>query len=187
MDTRSRHRHSEYAEQDDSSDAFVSALLRNPTRSKIMELLTKKPGMNKHQLAKALGMNLTGVKFHVQRLAEIGQVETRTGMGRETLCFTADNIHLWDDRSTRILFGRGPPRDVAMYLAEHPGAGADQISDALDLSLHTVRRHIRALEECELVQRTRVDRKVIYQAEPSLMEWIEKVGRDGDGTWRLEG
>lgn len=173
MGTHDNHLEARESEHDHPRDAFASALLRNPTRRRIMRLLTEKPGMNKHQLAQALGINANTVKFHIERLEQIDQVETRAGTGRETLCFTTHNIKLWDDRSTRVLFGRGPPRDVAMYLADHPGAGADEVSKALDLSLHTVRRHIRTLEEGELVQRIRVDRKVIYQAGPNLRKWIE--------------
>lgn len=160
-------------------ETFVSALLRNPVRSKIMTLLKRKPGMNRSQLARRLNMHENAIGFHLDRLIKAHLVVTRPGWdGREILCFTADNVSLWEQPETRILFGRGPPRKVARYLAEHPGTGTRQVAEALGLSANTVRRHLRTLEENDLVQRMRVDREVIYHAQPALVRWFEVAEKD---------
>lgn len=169
-------------------EAFVEALLRNPLRAEIMRLLDKTPGMNKHQLAMALDVHVNAVEFHVQRLSEAQLVETRPGWkGRETLCFTAENVALWENPATRVLFGRGPPREVARFLAEHPGADVQETAEALGISIHTVRRHLRTLESCDLVQRMRVDQQVIYHAEPELVSWLADVEKDGERKGRAVG
>lgn len=155
---------------------FRAALLRNPARREIRQLLEQTPGLNPHQIADALDMHQNAVDFHVGRLADANLLALRPGCDeRERLCFTPDNVNLWDDPATRMLFGRGPPRRVALYLAEHPGTNARELADALGLSVPTVRRHIRTLESCDLVQRLHVDRRVIYHAEPRLTTWVETV------------
>ena len=163
-------------------DHFQEVLLRNATRQRIMDLLARSPGMNKHQLAQVLGINPHAVDFHVRRLVEYGLAETRPGPtnDREALCFTKDNVNLWDDESTRILFGRGVPRRVAAHLSKNPGANVVELSQALSLSVTTVRRHLRILQQAELVQQMRIHRDVIYHAEPELAAWIRMTG-DGTG------
>lgn len=161
---------------------FVTLLLRNPNRAAIRRLLERRPGMNKHQLATETGIHVNAVGFHVERLVKAGLLEVRPGAkGREKLCFTPENVHLWENPATRALYGRGPARQVAMFLAENPGTGVKEACKALNMSVHTVRRHIRELEEAELVQRMRIERQVVYHAEPELIRWAEEMS-EGQGA-----
>lgn len=156
---------------------FLELLMRNPIRRRILHLLKTNPGLNKRQLSKKLGIFETAVDFHLERLAKGGLVKTRSlDNHRETFCFRAENVHLWENPSTRILFGRSPPRQVALHLARHPGTEAKQVAAALSMNLHTVRRHLRTLENHNLAKRFRAERQVIYHAEPELINWVVKVG-----------
>lgn len=155
---------------------FMDAMLRNPTRSRIMDVVSRNPGMNKHQVAHALGININSVNFHLKRLVDVGMVQTRPAANsQEVLCFTPDNVSLWCEKSTRILFGRGPARQVAVYLAENPGTSVNDMAEDLGMAQTTVRRHLGILQSYELVQRIRIDRNVIYHAEPQLVDWVQKV------------
>lgn len=157
-------------------EKFLELLLDNPTRKEIIRLLETKPGMNKHQISKELGMNVNAVEFHLDRLIEAGQVKIRSeNKKREIHCFTADNVDLWENESTRILFGRGPSREVALFVAQNPGASAKQIAEELCISINTARRHIRQLEKAELIQKMRVEQNVFHHAEPGLEEWVERA------------
>lgn len=165
-------------------EGFVTLLLRNPARAAIIRLLRRRPGMNKHQLAKETGIHVNAVGFHVDRLVKAGLLEVRPGAkGREKLCFTPENVHLWENPATRALYGRGPARQVALYVAQNPGAGVKDACKMLEMSVHTVRRHIRELEEAELIQRMRIERQVVYHAEPQLISWAESVGEDSLEEW----
>jgi predicted transcriptional regulator len=156
-------------------DHFRKALLRNPHRARIVALVTEHPGLNKHQISKRIGLHVNAIEFHMERLIQVGLIETRPAMiGRETLCFTPENIHVWEDPATRILFGRGPPRDVARYITENPGASVQEAADALGVSVHTVRRNLKTLQEVGLVQSLRVERQVLYHAEPALVAWLDE-------------
>lgn len=160
----------------------VGLLLENEARSEIIELLRQRPGMNRNQLAKKLGIHASAVGYHIRRLAAIDLVETRPAtQGREQLCFATGDAHLWDDEGTRVLYGRGLPRKVAIYLVEHPGADVHEIARGLCESEHTVRRHLRTLQECELVARTQVRKRVHYHPESRLEQWVELVRKDYGG------
>lgn len=159
---------------------LLDMLLRNPIRKQALEQLEENPGMNKRRLAQALGVSVSGLDFHLDRLEQAGLVITRASQsGRETLCFTPENVRLWDDPSTRMLFGTNAPIDVALYLTQRPCASAAEIAKELDVSVHTARRHLRNLEDQELVQRMRVDRQVYFHAEPRLKDWVENHGPAG--------
>lgn len=159
-------------------ERFRSAILRNPHRRRILELLACRPGMNLRQLGRALGLSVTAVQFHIGRLERHGLVATRTGeRRRETLCFKTEDVGLWENPETRPLFGQGTTRELAVYLASNPMASAAEVSEALDVSVYTVRRQIRTLEEHDLVHRLRVDREVLYHAASELEEWVDEIRR----------
>lgn len=161
---------------------LVGLLLENEARSEIIEHLRERPGMNRNQLAKKFGIHASVVGYHIRRLATIGLVETRPATkGREQLCFATEDAHLWDDEPTRVLYGRGLPRRVAIYLVEHPGADVHEIARELCESEHTVRRHLRTLQECELVARAQVKKRVHYLPESRLEQWVELVRKDYGG------
>lgn len=160
-------------------------LLGNPVRAKILAVLDAQPGLNKKQIARRLDLKVGDVEFHLHQLRRAGRLLLRRGRGHETLCFTPDNVHLWDQGTTRVFFGRGSSRPVADYLAHNAGASVPQVAEALDISVHSVRRHIRILEDCKLVQRTRTSLEFHYHPEPKLMACIEQLGDrwspDGEG------
>lgn len=163
---------------EETENVFGDHLRRNGLRGRILEQLDRQPGMNRHQLAVALDAHVNSIIFHVGRLLDQKVLESRPGSkGRETLLFPAHLAHLWDNPSTRVLFGRGPPRELAEYIAKNPGSDSKQAAEALDLSIFSVRRHIRLLEENNLVERFRIEREVIYRAAPELTDWLRETAR----------
>lgn len=157
-------------------EALRATLLLNETRSSILALLKAKPGLNRHQISKMLGVNANTVRFHVRRLERQDFVVTRKlPKVRETFCFLAEDAELWDDSVTRSLLGRETTRDIALFLVENLAVSAREIADALDISVFSVRRHIRALDDQDLVTRLRIDRQVLYHAEPDLVDWAEEA------------
>lgn len=182
MGTRKRRANDERDERP-PPELFVRQLLRHEVRQEILRLLAERPGMNQHQLSQELGVNHNVVVYHVKRMQRFGLLETRPGVRqRETLCFRPEDVSLWDVESTRFLLGRAPALGVAQFLAANPGAEANAISQALGLTVPTVRRHLNTLEEEELVQRFRVDRKVLYHAEPELVNALAALLPGGDPT-----
>lgn len=160
------------------------ALLEHPGRRGLIALLRRAPGLNKNSLAQALGEYPNTIEYHLQKLEEAGLVTIRKGeQGREKVCFLPGQEHLWEDDRTRILFGRRPVREIALYIAENAGATSRRIAQAVDLSPITVRHHLETLSNYDLIDRQRAGRSFHYQAQPSLNAWVEEVGQGYDRPW----
>jgi predicted transcriptional regulator len=156
----------------------LEAFLHNPTRKRIVDLIQEKPGMNQNQVAEALETSTSTITYHLHRLKKSGHlIIVKPPKGKQKLCFTPENIHHWQQEDFRILLGRGTPQRVAGYVTLNPGATTKQIAKELKLSVSSVQRHIRSLQDRRLVHSTRIDRDVLYHADPELVEWVERVQR----------
>lgn len=173
----------------DPSDQAASSFLEDertdhPVREQILDLVGDRPGLNKHQVAQALGLHDNVVEHHLGRLTQAGAVVLRdASRERETLVFRTEDADLWDDERTRILFGRAAKRNIALYLADHSGAMTQEIAEALGLSPVTIRHHLRVLREHDLVQRHRAGRTFRYEPGEVLDAWIERAGDGFPRTW----
>lgn len=180
----SRERDGDPDEREGESQSQQEALLRNEVRARIVRELGRTPGLNKNQLRERLDVHPNLVQFHVERLEEGGLVVTKpSAQGKEVLCFREEDTHLWEDESTRILFGRRRSRQVALYVSDNPGAPTSEIAAFLDLSPVTVRHHLRTLIEHDLVERVRLGRKVEYHPQPRLQDWDQALGDRYERPW----
>lgn len=151
--------------------------LDHPKRVKIHELVQRFPGMNRNQLQNAAELPLGVLEFHLEKLEEAGELHRKAGGDdRENLFFTSEDVDLWQDPHTRILFGNESTRNVATLLVESPGASTAELAETLDLHEVTVRHHLNRLTENNLVGRVQVGRRVEYHATKHLREWTEELG-----------
>jgi DNA-binding transcriptional ArsR family regulator len=74
-------------------------------------------------------------------------------------------------------------RTLLATIAEQPSATATELAAALPISRQAVLKHLTALSEAGLVDRTRAGREVRYRVTPEPMSdavsWIAEVG----GQW----
>lgn len=184
MSRTSEHEASAAGARSDVPDSVLDRLLDHPTRGRIVELLGDRPGMNKNQLCEEMDLHSNLLDFHVEKLEDIGVVATRpSAQGKEILCFLKDDLDLWQDEKTRILFGRSPVRHVGLFLAENPGASTQEVAGALGVSPVTIRHHLRTLLEFDLIQRFRAGRVFVYEPQDELATWAVDVGRGFERPW----
>lgn len=165
-------------------DAVRERVLEHPTREAIVDLLEARPGMNKNQLCETLDLHSNLLNFHLRKLQDINAVATRpSAQDREILCFLREDLGLWENDSTRILFGRSPVRHVGLFLADNPGASTREVADALRMSPVTVRHHLRTLLDFDLIQRFRAGRVFVYQPDEELEAWVADVGQGFERPW----
>lgn len=168
-------------------DSAKEQLLHNETRRRIYDLITELPGLNKNLVAKGSGISLSLADFHITRMEEPGILVTKPAAKEgETLCFRAEDVHLWEDPQTRILYGRSPTRNVALYLAENPGTSTEEICEAVEVSDTTVRYHLRSLRHRCLACLQRLDRRVVYHPQDALLDWVEEVGNRFPKPWETD-
>lgn len=156
---------------------FAQRCLESDTRERIHDLLLDLPGLNKSRIAEQLDLHISTVVGHLEVMEAYGVIEIEdTPHSNEKLCFAAENVHLWEDHRTRILFGRGPLKHVAICLAENPGATVKEIADALGLKPGAVYPHVRRLAEHGLVRSEPIGGAHRHCATPPLEAWVQEVG-----------
>ncbi len=159
-------------------------LLEHPTRRRIVDTLEIMPGMNKNQLRHELDVGLKVLDYHLTKMEDEGLVVRKpSAQDKEVLYFRPEDTDLWENPRTRIMFGRRPTRHVGLYLADHPGAGSNAIADALDLSVVTVRHHLRTLRDHDLIVSAKIGRSVEYHPLNELRAWAKELGDNFDKPW----
>lgn len=146
-------------------------------RQAIVEAARRRPGSNKSQLAEAVGEKRGTVAFHIDRLVEDGVLVTREAVrGRQVHCFVPEDMDLWRDERTRILFGNSALRAVAQYVLDHPAADTAQIAEAVGKAMGTIRAHLKTLRDNGLVARRRFDNQWHQRPLPPLKAWKAMAG-----------
>lgn len=156
--------------------SIQTSLLDDDVRSSIYTMVGERPGSNKNQLAKGLNIYHNHLDYHVSRLETHDLVVERPGGKGDVIVFRTEDAHLWEDPKTRILYGRSPTRDVALYISQNPGTSSQEIADAHDASVNMARYHLRRLKDHDLLEMLNVGRRSEYHPAPALDEWVEGPG-----------
>ncbi|MFP3914219.1 MAG: ArsR/SmtB family transcription factor [Actinomycetota bacterium] len=73
-------------------------------------------------------------------------------------------------------------RAVFERLSAEGPASASRLAEEMPVSRQAIAKHLAALDEAGLVERTARGREVRYEARPQALQemtgWVEKVGRD---------
>lgn len=169
-------------------DPFQRVLLEQPTRREIVDVLARLPGLNKNQLAQRLPVVRRTAVHHVDVLASADLLVVRPSeRGREKLCFLHKHAHLWEDRSTRILYGQAPTRIVALYLVDTEPVTTDEIVQALEKTPAAVRTHLARLRERGLATKLRGARRSTHFATDQLRDWVKEWGDEYRGSAESDG
>lgn len=162
--------------------------LDHPRRVAIYELVQEEPGTTKNQVCRRLDLSLGVAEFHISRLERSGLLHRlRSTHDDERLLFTDENRHLWTNARTRMLYGHGATRNVAMAVLENPGATTRDLASLLDVHRATVSRHLARLKDAGLVAVSRDGRSVLYDPSLPLMRWQDRVGENFPCPWDPEG
>lgn len=93
----------------------------------------------------------------------------------EHVFFLAADAGLWEREATRVLYGQGATRRVALVLVELGGATVQQMSQRLDRHTVTVRQHLEVLEDARLAT-AEGRRPRRYAPSSTLKRWVERLG-----------
>ncbi len=91
-----------------------------------------------------------------------------------------------DDRAGAVFGALSDPtrRALLAAIAEHPAATATQLASELPISRQAVLKHLNALTDAGLLDRTRTGREVHYQFTPAPLSdavgWMAEVGAEWD-------
>lgn len=147
----------------------------HPRRERIYETLQEKPGLNWNQLQRETGLSVGALLFHLDKLEEEDTVVRKPATNdKEVLFFTDENVDLWKDPSTRVLFGHEATRKVAQLISANPRVPTKEIADELDKHPVTVRYHVDKLNDHKLILVEKEGRQNVYEPTDRLSEWFER-------------
>lgn len=153
--------------------------LDHPRRVKIYDTLQEKPGLNWNQVRRETGLSVGALLFHMGKLEEGGAVERRPSTNeQEKLFFTDQNVDLWKDPSTRVLFGNDSTRRIAHQITNNPGMPTRELAEEVDLHPVTVRYHIDKLDDHKLIYIEKEGNRNQYYPTDRLSDWLQRFGTD---------
>jgi DNA-binding transcriptional ArsR family regulator len=91
-----------------------------------------------------------------------------------------------DDRAGAVFGALSDPtrRALLAAIAEHPAATATELASELPISRQAVLKHLGALTDAGLLERTRTGREVRYEFTPAplsdAVDWMTAVGAEWD-------
>jgi predicted transcriptional regulator len=150
--------------------------LDHPRREKLYNIVQDRPGLNWNQLKRESGLSVGALLFHLERLEDADLILRRDSTNdSEVLLFTPENVDLWRDPSTRVLFGNESTRRIAQIITENPGCTTNDIADRVDVHPVTVRYHVDKLDDHKLIVREKEGRGYRYEPTDRLDAWMHEV------------
>jgi predicted transcriptional regulator len=124
------------------------------TRRRIYELIRKSPGIHFRELQKKLGIAVGNLQYHLDRLEELGLIESVRENGYKryyatTLRFSDEEKKIMSALRVRT------EKLILIYLLINPFAKERELSKALNLSPSTISWHISKLVKLGIIDKVR--------------------------------
>lgn len=139
-------------------------LLTHPRRAKILDFVTREPGVDAVTISRSLGIRPAKVHYHLQRLAIGGHLTIRR-LGMRLALFSTPSVPLSQALKVALL-RRATPGQVHALLASEPGLDQESIARRLGITQSHVSRSLRSLVQAGLVGARVEDRRRRYTAVP---------------------
>ena len=109
-------------------------------RNRIHEYIKNNPGSHLRKISKELAIALGNTKYHLNFLENSGLVKSKK-KGMYKVYYTFSILEERDESILTIL-QQETPREIIVYLVEHPGSTQGDIADHMDLSPPTINWHM---------------------------------------------
>ena len=123
-------------------------------RRRIYELIRKSPGIHFRELHKKLGIAVGNLQYHLDRLEELGLIESVREGGYKRYYITSLRF---SDEEKKILSALRVRTEklILIYLLANPFAKERELSKALNLSPSTISWHISKLVKLGIIEKVR--------------------------------
>lgn len=156
-----------------------SKVAKHPTRSRLLGLIRRHPGLTIQDLADMTDVERTTVQYHARKLEDARLISSRC-QGRNRLHFPAGM-----DRSLRqaigLMYVDSIRRLVDHLLGRPELTSSGTLADCLGVSARTVRRGLKRLKEADLLEIRREDDADIARLHPCLgaaVHWWSSIKDD---------
>ncbi|MGC9307567.1 MAG: winged helix-turn-helix transcriptional regulator [Thermoplasmatota archaeon] len=131
------------------------------TRRTIYDLIVRYPGLHEREIARRLDISLSTLDYHLHYMEKRGLVVARKD-GRYTRYFAAKKVGM-QDKKIISLMRQETPRQIVLFLLEHPGAIHKDICSAVGKSPSTVSFHLKKLAKAGIIEGVSLGRKTAYE------------------------
>jgi len=135
-------------------------LLALETRRKIYNLIEKKPGLHKREIARAVGMSLSTIDYHLHYMEKRGLVEARID-GKYKRYFVKKDGRK-EDRKIFSMLRQEVPRRILIFLLSHPKAIHKEICHHIGKAPSTISFHMKKLVKEGLVEELSMGKEKAY-------------------------
>jgi predicted transcriptional regulator len=125
------------------------APIQNSTRKRVLAMVRDHPGLSLQEIANGMALTRTATTYHVRRLQKQGEIRTMR-QGRTVRHFPPSVSAPAHQRMLGTLRLR-MARAVVHRLAQDPTASWRSLARDLEIAPHTVRWHVKRLEESGLI------------------------------------
>ncbi|WP_292488818.1 winged helix-turn-helix transcriptional regulator [Methanoculleus sp. 10] len=135
--------------------------LGHETRTAIYDHIRTHPGIRPATLAEDLGINRGTLRYHLEKLQEVGMIVT-TAVGGQTGYF--ENRQKYSVLEAKVLIPLKNPktRELLFALLENPRMSRRQLAERLGITPSSVSWHIRRLEGDRIILREKTGGEVRY-------------------------
>jgi predicted transcriptional regulator len=130
----------------------MDPLLAQPTRRKIFDVVSARPGASARDIQRAAGLGWGETAYHLEQLSRAGVLRRERGRGRDFYFPASMN---WEDRRLLRALRSPAQRRLLLVLSRTPGLTLQELHDRLGLSVSTASFHLRQLLEAALVEAVR--------------------------------
>lgn len=130
----------------------IKVRLENRNRKRILEFLTKNPGVSLRDLERTLGMNRSTLRHHIDVLEREGAVITIKA-GKERLAFPFEYfIFNGRDIDRKIVLRSDARKKILDVLSRNGGMKIGELANALEMNYKTLHYHVAVLQKVGLVE-----------------------------------
>ncbi len=151
-------------------DADPDALLAQPVRRRILDLIQLRPGIHASALCRESGEAWGTVQYHLA-LLDKGDLVTAVSAGRERRFFVGGI----DPERAQIMgvLNQGRRQEIARFIQDHPGSRQVDVCTAVSVSRKTFRASIAPLVDAGLVAEQKGLQTNRYFADEGLTELLD--------------
>ena len=150
-------------------------------RSRIHEYIRNNPGSHLRKISKDLAIALGNTKSHLNFLENSGLVKSKK-KGMYKVYYTFSILEERDESILAIL-QQETPREIIVYLVEHPGSTQGEIADHMDFSPPTINWHMSQLIDGGIIGSQKDRQFVRYHIEGNIKDVTTLLKLYHPGVW----
>jgi predicted transcriptional regulator len=148
--------------QDDNKESI------QPNRNRIYQHIVDNPGCHLRKIRKDLKLAVGDTQYHLQILEKTSLIKSRR-MGIFRVYYAASVLEQRQESILAVL-RQEVPRDIILFLLEHPGSTQGEIARHKDFTAPTINWHMSRLIEIGLIRSKKEGKFVNYYVEGNVRD-----------------